>query len=205
MRNLIKSIMAGICIGIGGVSYLSVDSKVIGAALFSIGLLLICYLDFDLYTGKVCYLRFNSAYMKKSIGYISVVVLGNAIGAAAMGLLMSFIKPELHEKAIILCESKLTEEWMVIPLSILCNFMIFFAVQVFKRYQEATVRIASIILCIMVFIICGFEHSIANIFYVSAARIYGWNVLCYLLLNIIFNGIGGVLIYRLYKQTLQLL
>lgn len=205
MRNLIKAIMAGVCISIGGTSYLSVDNKIIGAALFSIGLLLICYLDFDLYTGKVCYLRFDSAYMKKSIGYISVVVIGNAIGAIVMGLSMSFIKPELHEKAIILCESKLSEEWMVIPLSILCNFMIFFAVQMFKKQQESFVRIGTIILCIMVFILCGFEHSIANIFYIAAARIYGWKMLVYLLLNIIFNGIGGILIYRLYKQTLQLL
>lgn len=203
MTKYIKSIFAGVVIGIGGLSYLSVDNKILGAALFSIGLLLVCFLDFYLYTGKVSYLKFDVKNMKKSGGIIVSMLIGNFIGAASIGILMSFTNPYIYEKAVELCDAKLSEGLFIIPLSILCNFMIFFAVEVFKRQQEGIVKITIIILCVMVFILCGFEHSIANMFYFAAARKYGTEIFIYLLLNILFNGIGGVLIQRLYKQTLQ--
>ena len=41
MKYLIKSILAGIMIGIGGTIYLSLDNKIIGAFLFAIGLFII--------------------------------------------------------------------------------------------------------------------------------------------------------------------
>ena len=52
----LRSVMAGICIAVGGAVNLSVDNKVVGAALFSAGLFTICTLGYYLYTGKVCYL-----------------------------------------------------------------------------------------------------------------------------------------------------
>ena len=40
MKDFIKSVLAGIMIGIGGTIYLSLDNKVVGASLFGIGLFL---------------------------------------------------------------------------------------------------------------------------------------------------------------------
>ena len=54
--DLIKSINAGVCVSIGCKIYLSCENKYIGALLFSIGLIAILILDFNLFTGKVCYL-----------------------------------------------------------------------------------------------------------------------------------------------------
>lgn len=51
-----EKIKSAIFSGIGGAAYLSVDSKILGAFLFTIGLFAICTMGFHLYTGKVCYL-----------------------------------------------------------------------------------------------------------------------------------------------------
>ena len=53
---LIKSILAGIMIGIGGTIYLSLDNKIVGSILFAIGLFIIVVYSFNLYTGKMGYL-----------------------------------------------------------------------------------------------------------------------------------------------------
>lgn len=38
LRMFVFAVLAGACIGLGGIVYLSVDSKVLGAALFAVGL-----------------------------------------------------------------------------------------------------------------------------------------------------------------------
>lgn len=201
MTRAIRSIFAGIAIAIGGTVYLSVDNKVTGAALFSIGLLLVCYMGFDLYTGRVPYMKFGM----KSLWSIVKTVIFNFVGSSIIGIVIGFIKPELHEKAVSLCELKLSEGWLIIPLAIFCNMLIFFAVDICRRSNKNDlVCITSIVICVMVFILCGFEHSIANIFYFSAARMINLKVSIYLLLNVIFNGIGGIAIYRLYKRTIEM-
>ena len=53
---LIKSIFAGIMIGIAGTVYLRVDNNIVGSFLFSIGLFVICMYGMILYSGKVGYL-----------------------------------------------------------------------------------------------------------------------------------------------------
>ena len=57
---LIKSIFAGVMIGIAGTVFLRVDNNIIGSFLFSIGLLVICMYGMNLYTGKIGYIFINS-------------------------------------------------------------------------------------------------------------------------------------------------
>lgn len=52
-NNFQKSIMAGICISLGCICYLSINDKLIGSLLFLIGLFSIFTYDLNLYTGKI--------------------------------------------------------------------------------------------------------------------------------------------------------
>ena len=72
---LIKSILAGIMIGIGGTIYLSLDNKIVGSILFAIGLFIIVVYSFNLYTGKIGYL-INNFNMFQSCN-IFVILLKN--------------------------------------------------------------------------------------------------------------------------------
>ena len=77
MKDFIKSVLAGIMIGIGGTIYLSIDNKVVGASLFGIGLFMIVIYGFNLYTGKIGYLvdNFNFKYIKMLV----ITLIGNFI------------------------------------------------------------------------------------------------------------------------------
>jgi len=198
---MIKSILAGFVIGIGGTAYLSCDNRYIGAFLFSIGLLLVLIFRFNLYTGKVPYMKLTIGYFKQ----IGKILVGNIIGAGGLGIILSFTNLQISQKAAALCNTKLSEGWRIIPLAIMCNILIFFAVEVWKSWGknlevDASVRALMVVLCIMVFILCGFEHSIANIFYFSLGRVFNLDALLYLIANIIFNGIGGILIHHAVSQ-----
>ena len=55
VRTLMSGVLAGMSIGFGATVFLSLDNRVIGAALFTIGLFTVCTLGLSLFTGKVCY------------------------------------------------------------------------------------------------------------------------------------------------------
>ena len=75
MDSLLKSIFAGICIGIAGTAYVQLGGGPFAACLFAIGLILIVLFDFNLYTGKIGYIQ---SY--KDIPKMLLIILGNLIG-----------------------------------------------------------------------------------------------------------------------------
>ena len=93
---LLKSIIAGIAISIGGFCYLKIaemdfpGAKVVGAIFFAIGLILICNFGFYLYTGKICYLIDEIKAKNGLSGSLSLVIglLGNFIGCYIAGSLI---------------------------------------------------------------------------------------------------------------------
>ncbi len=189
MDELIESLVGGFLIGLGGTCFLVVDNKTLGALLFSLGLLAICSTGQLLYTGKVSYSR--------DIRFLLKVLFFNLIGAMTFGFLIGSVKPELREKATLLCQNKLLEGNTVIILGFLCNILIYFAVEGYAHFSSAL-----LILCVMAFILCGFEHSIANMFYFSVAGKFGIKEVTYLLLNVLGNTTGGILVQVL--KTLKL-
>ena len=77
LNYLIRGIFAGLMIGIGGTIYLSLDNKIIGSFLFSIGLLMICMYNMNLYTGKIGYIVVNK---KSYLIELLLTLIGNFIG-----------------------------------------------------------------------------------------------------------------------------
>lgn len=96
--TLIKSILAGVMIGVGCNVYLSCDNKYIGALLFSIGLITILIFEFNLYTGKVCYIPQKGISFTKQV---LIILIGNIIGCICMGLMFP------SEIAQVMCQNKL--------------------------------------------------------------------------------------------------
>lgn len=191
LKLFIRSILGGICIGIGGASYLSIGNPIVGSLIFSIGLLLICMNGFKLFTGSISYFRLEAV----PIIHMAVILVGNIIGAWFVGLIFYMSRPDLLNHAANICFNKLDEGWRIMPLAFMCNVLIFFAVDLFAASTFA--RTLILVMCVMTFILSGYEHCIANVFYFSAVQLFDVKVLGYLILNIIFNAIGGICIYRL--------
>lgn len=198
-RIFISAILAGICIGIGGTVYLSLDNKVIGALLFTIGLFVICTNGLHLFTGKVCYIFDNG---KEYLASIPVIWLGNLAGTfcTATVLCMTRIGAGLTEKAAAICQTKLDDGIVsILILSFFCNILIYIAVDGYKNNPHEAGKYLALFFGVVVFILCGFEHCVANMFYFSAAHVWSAHTLFYLLIMTLGNGLGGVFVPLIKK------
>lgn len=197
--------MAGLMISIGGAAYLFCLSKgimVVGAFMFAAGLFTICEYQYNLYTGKVGYIAAsftNTALIKLTILSLAF----NLIASFLAGVLLQSLYPALRESALTLYTAKLASSYVKSFISaIFCGILVFYAVDTFKRGIKIGVFIF-----IPLFIVCGFDHSIANSFYNGAAiSSLTWSVrnVIFTLIVIIGNGIGGMLpllFTRKYKKN----
>lgn len=191
---LIKSILACIMIGIGGTIYLSLDNKIVGSILFAIGLFIIVVYSFNLYTGKMGYLinNFNKKYIRELI----ITLIGNFIGTFFVGFVLRYtrIYTSISDKAKGLVDIKLNDTLIsILILSFFCGILMYLAVNTYKEVKDIGKYLA-VFLGVIVFILCGFEHCIANMYYFSVSSTWSLNTLLYLLVMILGNSLGGILI-----------
>ena len=203
MNNLIKthlknSFLAGFMIALGGWIFLSVQGGVIGSLLFSTGLLCVCFFQFYLFTGKICYFTDN-----RSAANIKLLVSGlvfNLFAAALTGLVATIVKPEIKETAITIVQNKLAKTPVQVLLAgIICGVFIYIAVESWRE-SSSILSFVIIVLCVSGFILCGGEHCIANMFYIAVAGkgLIGKTVL-FLVINIFGNSLGGIGIRMIHK------
>lgn len=189
LKTFVNAILAGICIGVGCNIYLSCDNKYIGAALFSVGLITIITFGFNLYTGKVGYVISNGA---KYITDVLIILLGNTVGCILFGLIFQ------SDIATQMCFTKLSTDLITIMYkSIMCGLLMFIAVDSYKINKNFLLTF----LCIPTFILSGYEHSIANIVYLTMGRVFSSLSIKFLIVVIVGNAIGGMLIPLCRKLT----
>ncbi|MBO7343111.1 MAG: formate/nitrite transporter family protein, partial [Alistipes sp.] len=160
------AILAGIMIGFGGVIYLMCANKMVGALLFSFGLLTIVCQGFALYTGRVGYFR--------EYGWASILttIVGNFLGTWIVARGFALTRHTVDIAAVVapkLADSSLS----VFLLSIGCGAMMYLAVDSFRKSKSWLF----VVMPIVIFILSGFEHSIANMFCLSLAGEWGVDAL----------------------------
>ena len=122
-KILIRAILAGVMISIGGTIYLMLDRSPFGAFLFSIGLFMICALGYNLYTGKIGYIVSNKL---KYIIELVITLIGNLIGTIGCGYILSLtrIGATLKERSTVICNIKLDDSMLsAFILSIFCGII----------------------------------------------------------------------------------
>lgn len=176
--------MAGICISIGCIANISCDNRYVGAILFSFGLLAVCTFGYDLFTGKVCYLD--------NWVDLALILLGNFLGSASTAIIFyGGVTDKYREKITTICEAKLNEPIVsVFYLGLLCNIMIYFAVEGIKQQQ-----ILLLVGGVSIFVLCGFEHCVANAFYITygslVTHLSPVKIIIFFIGNIFGNIVGG--------------
>lgn len=198
--TLIKGIFAGICIGVGGWLFItsknSGASQVLSAFMFSIGLILICNFKFFLYTGKICYLG-NEIKNKNGLNYslqLLIGLVGNYIGAVLVGFVIS---KTLHVPDFVdsMVTTKLAYDcWQLLILGAFCGMLIYFAVEAFAKVENIFGKYVILMMCVAGFIVCGFEHCIADMFYFAVAGNFSVDSIIAVLLIIVGNSLGGLLV-----------
>jgi len=193
LKTFLYGIWGGACIAIGGAAFLSVDSKPLGALFFAVGLFTICTFGFNLFTGKICYVFENDG--KYALNTV-VIWLANLLGAWLVGEALRATRiVTIAEKAVSMCQTKLGDSlWSVFILGVFCNILIFIGVDGYKNNPHELGKYLSLIFGVTVFIVCGFEHCVANMFYISMAGMWSGEALIFILVNTLGNAVGGVLI-----------
>lgn len=189
LKKVINGIFAGILISIGGAVFLSCDNKYIGAVLFSVALLCICYQGYSLYTGKICYIP--QKHGKEEFSVLLTGLLGNVTATTVCGYALRYAVPKIGEAALASCSAKLEQEFLQTFIrAVFCGILIYLAVDIFKNHKTPI----GILFCIPVFILSGFEHSVADMFYFAASGIVSLEAFIFIWIVILGNTIGGALI-----------
>ena len=180
-------------IGIGGTVYLSIENPIIGAVLFTVGLFTICTFNLSLYTGKVCDILSYDKYYALDVVF---VWLGNLVGTFLFANLEKMTRhgSMLQEKAMGICQTKLNDNLLsIFILAIFCNMLIYLAVKGFRWIDNGQGKYIAMFLGVVVFILCGFEHCVANMYYFSIAGVWNRTCILYLMVMTLGNAVGGVL------------
>ena len=190
---LLKAIMAGVYIGVAGLVYLSLDNHVIGAFLFSFGLLVVVTRGYYLYTGKVGYLL---PYTKGYLVVLLKTILGNMIGIAIIAFLFRLTGiSSVVATGSDLFAAKLGHAWYeTLALAIFCGMMMYIAVDSYKNVKHDFAKVLILVFAVMIFILSKFEHSIANMLYFFLSDMYTLKAFLYLLLMILGNALGAVIL-----------
>jgi formate/nitrite transporter FocA (FNT family) len=187
-KILVSSILAGILIGIGGLACLLSEYRVVGALIFTVGLFGIMTYGLGLYTGKVGYALENPPiYLLDLV----LIIIGNFIGCLIMGLVFPL------DQAVVSCETRLAaDSFIVFFKAILCGMLVFIAVDQYKTKKSYL----ALFICIPAFILAGFEHSVADMFFFSSAGLFNLDSLVFILTVILGNAIGCLLLpaYKKY-------
>ena len=204
MGILISGFLAGVSISLGGTVYLLCDSKIVGAVLFSVGLFTICAFGFHLFTGKVCYVFDSDRSYALSL---PLIWMGNLLGALVLGILLleTRLAPALIEKAAAVCAIKLSQGYLsAFLLAVFCDLLIYIAVEGYRSIPHEAGKYLAIFFGVTVFVLCGFEHCVANMFYFTVGRAWSGQAVLYLLIMTAGNAVGGVLLPLLRRAVKRL-
>ena len=205
LADFLYAIMAGAFIAMGGVVFLSLDNKIVGAFMFSLGLFAVCTLKYNLFTGKVGYLFCND--VKTYLPWCLMVWVGNLVGSIIVAELVRLtrVAPGIIEKSTKLVQVKADDSLIsLFVLGIFCNIMVVHAVDQYLNNPHEIGKYLGIVMSIMVFILCGFEHCIADMFYIQMARMWNSQTIIALIVITLGNVLGGILIPTMRKINTKL-
>ena len=189
-RKTIDGVLAGIMIIIGCTVYLSCLelNKILGALMFAVALITICYKGFSLYTGKIGFMTIKN--FRKEFPTLSLGLFGNVLATLIFGLMINYALPQIKEKALAIVSDKLNQDFFEAFIkAIFCGILMYVAVALYKEKNT----MLGVVFCIPTFILCGFEHSIANMGYFAIAGVIDFNSFLYIWTVILGNTVGGLL------------
>jgi formate/nitrite transporter FocA (FNT family) len=203
LEFILLGVFAGIAIAIGGTASLLACSllsglwgKFVGALLFSLGMFIVISYGFKLFTGMVSGIPTMGV---KNTWQLPVCFLANARGCAIFALIVrySFIGDTLAAQAKSVIDGKFSDDLWALKTFLsatACGILITFSVWS-PRYAPDKKLSASIgvLLPIVVFVFCGFDHSVADVFYLCLSDTASWQAIGFILLAILGNVVGGVL------------
>lgn len=204
---------AGVAASIGG----ALGGKLASATIFPIGLTMVLLAGSELFTGNCLFLmpllrrNITAGHMLRN--WVAVY-LGNLLGSVAVAFLVvqCGALDGIAEAAVAAAVTKAALPFGVALLrGVLCNFLVCLAVWMAFCAQSAGGKVVSLFGPIFLFVLCGFEHSVANMYYIPAGIFLAengevtwlslWQDLLPVTLGNMVGGCGlGGILYLLYGR-----
>ncbi len=200
MHFFLHSMAAGVSIALGGYAYMSVESRYLGAFLFSFGLYAVCQYGLPLFTGRIAYLGRPGGYGPKQL---LIMLAANFIGAAIVGLL--YLPVAGGGDILRVAQEKMSQTpWQSFVRGLFCGAIVFIGVDIFRRYQDPMGRYLGVLLGVPAFVLARFEHCVADAFYFAAAWQQGLPValgaFTMLAMVVLGNTVGALLMNLIVPQ-----
>lgn len=180
-----KSVGAALLIALGDFALLKLGNP-IGPVIFAFGLLGVCYMGQNLFTGKCGF------FVEDKIKLLDllVILVVNLLVGYFIGVVFSLIDTQVATSAALKAAS-----WEVsMPFfikSILCGVIMYIAVLMYRKGTPL-----GIIFGIPLFIFCGFQHCIANVITMGVAQTFSWS----LIICVFGNFVGSLLMWLVSRN-----
>jgi len=187
LSTFVLAVLAGSFIAFGAVfcTYVIHDSplsvgltKLLGGLVFCLGLILVIIAGAELFTGNsliVMALVSRKITLKKLLRNWSIVFVGNLVGSLAVVLLVHFSgqwtagTAGVGAKALLIANGKVNlTVTQALSRGVLCNILVCLAVWLCFSGRTVADKILAILFPITAFVALGFEHSIANMYFIPA-------------------------------------
>ncbi len=223
IKTLLLGIMAGMFIAFGGIGSTFGNyyvNNVVGAMIFPGGLAMVLIAGSELFTGNcllILPLTAKKIKLKAVIKNLCTVYLGNLIGAVIVALIAVYsgALDKVSSSVITVATNKANLNFFqAILKGVLCNILVCIAVWMSFSAETVGGKILVIFFPITMFVVAGFEHSVANMYYLPAGLFEGikqgvssegLNVVNCIFKNLvpvsIGNIIGGFTVGLVYKKV----
>ena len=152
--------------------------RLLGGLAFCLGLILVVVAGAELFTGNnllvmACIDRLIS--FRQLIQNWAIVYIGNFMGALGILVLMYLTglwwqgDGSLGNKVVAIADTKVNLGWMeAFARGVLCNILVCLAVWLCMAGRSVTDKVLAVIFPVTAFVALGFEHSVANMFFIPA-------------------------------------
>jgi formate transporter FocA len=185
VRTLALAVLAGAFIALGAMFATTVGAgavdlpfglaKLLGGIAFSLGLILVVVAGAELFTGNnliVMAWAERRVPVRRVLRNWVLVYAGNLVGAVATALLVYASKQYMFgdgavgTSALTIAQTKTSLDFgQAIALGILCNALVCLAIWLTYAARSVTDKVLAILFPITAFVAAGFEHSVANMYF----------------------------------------
>ncbi|QIK68997.1 formate/nitrite transporter family protein [Erysipelothrix sp. HDW6C] len=206
--KFILGFIGGAMVALGYTAYIIVASTIpgglgvfLGASIFPVGLIIILLAGGELITGNMTVVAtalFNKKVSAKELVANWVVIsVANIIGALfvslVLGVYLGTLNPHVELVNKLATGKVHYDALRTVVSGIACNWVVGLAVWLCMSFKDPVAKIIGIWFPIMVFVILGYQHSVANVFLLSASMAYGGVTFMQFITNFTFAFIGNII------------
>ena len=227
LAYLMGCVLAGAYIGVALILALTCTAglpagvrPLVSGSVFGLGLLLVIFAGAELFTGGVMYATFGLAKRRATVVQVVAMLVAMWIGNLIGSIVVAWVFAEGGGGAVFSTADFLSayaakktsaDPLALVCRSALCNWLVCLAIWMPARIQNEAAKIWAMAWCLLAFVACGFEHSVANMTAFSLALFdpkpavtlaaAAYNLSWVTLGNGVGGGVFVALSYLLYART----